>query len=96
MEVISESFQVEKKEQLPQILMRIFNVCKADPNFPLKEQIGSVEDEIGSIEIKLEKQDKILEQTIKLRDDLSQRLQNLRRDNFELKSKLLEELGSEI
>lgn len=96
MEVISESFKIENKDQLPQILMRIFNVCKADPSFPLKSQIDSIEDEAAIITEKIEKQDKILDQTIELRNDLSQRLQDLRRQNFELKSRLLEELGSEI
>jgi len=43
MEVINESKEIELKEQLPQILMRIFYVCKSDPNFPLKDKIKQVE-----------------------------------------------------
>jgi hypothetical protein len=96
MEVISESLKVEDKDLLPQILMRIFTVCKADPNFPLKEQINSIEREVDSLEQKIERQKGVLIKTVALRDDLSKRLQMLRQKNFEVKSKLLEELGSEI
>lgn len=96
MEVINESLEVENKEVLPQILMRIFSVCKVDPNFPLKGQIESIEEETNAINSKLRKQEKLIKKTILLRDDLSNRLQDRRQDNFEIKSRLLEELGSEI
>lgn len=96
MEVICESLKTENKDMLPQILMRIFAVCKADPTFPLKHQIDAVEGEVRTLNEKIGKQHQILEQTIELRDDLSRRLQRLRQQNFEVKSRLLEELGSEI
>ena len=96
MEVITESLEIENKDLLPQILMRIFSVCKADPTFPLKEQINSAEGEVDALNQKIIKQQKLLQQTTKLRDDLSKRLQQRRQENFEVKSRLLEELGSEI
>jgi len=96
MEVISESLQYEKADLLPQILMRIFSVCKADPNFPLKGQIASIEGESIQLQKKINHQNELLGQTMNLRDDLSNRLQSLRQSNFELKSRLLEELGSDI
>ena len=96
MEVISESLNIENKDVLPQILMRIFSVCKADPNFPLKEKINLAEGEVDALNLKIKKQKKLILQTTKLRDDLSKRLQQRRQVNFESKSRLLEELGSEI
>lgn len=96
MEIISESLQVENKELLPQVLMRIFTVCKSDPNFPLKENIKSVEGEVVALQKKIKRQRKLVEETVNLRNDLSNRLQILRQENFELKSKLLEDLGSEV
>lgn len=96
MEVISESLKYEKTDLLPQILMRIFSVCKADPNFPLKEQINSIEKESTQLQRKINHQKELLDQTLNLRDDLSNRLQSLRQSNFELKTRLLEELGSDI
>ena len=96
MEVINESLKIENKEMLPQILLRIFSVCKADPNFQLKEKMDYIDNEVDEIELKISKQNKLVQETIDLRDNLSERLQLLRQDNFELKSRLLEELGSEI
>lgn len=96
MEVINESLEVENKEVLPQILMRIFSVCKVDPDFPLKGQIESIELETNTINSKLKKQEVLIKKVIAMRDDLSNRLQDRRQDNFEIKSRLLEELGSEI
>lgn len=96
MEIISETANLESKELLPQILMRIFSVCKTDPNFPLKSQMISIESEIDELKGKIRKQQKLLDQTISLRDDLSGRLQTMRQENYETKSRLLEELGSDL
>lgn len=96
MEVISESLEINTREQLPQILMRIFSICKADSSFPLKEKFNDVEVDVDSLEQQITRKKQLLAQTIALRDDLSKRLQRLRQENFELKSRLLEELGSGI
>lgn len=96
MEVISEELKINIKEQLPQILMRIFSVCKMDKNFPLKEKFNNIENEVSSLEQQIDRKKELLAQTIVLRNDLSKRLQRLRQENFELRSKLLEELGSDI
>jgi len=95
MEVLSESLKLEDKDLLPQILMRIFSVCKADPTFPLKKQIDLIEGEVDALNEKIEHQKKLVLQTVGVRDDLSKRLQTLRQENYEVKSRLLEELGSE-
>jgi hypothetical protein len=96
MQVINEESKVENNELFPQILMRIFSVCKNDKNFPLKEKISQVESEIVLLEKQIEKQKKILNETIVLRDNLSLKLKEIRQENFEIKSRLLEELGSDI
>lgn len=96
MQVINEESQVENNELFPQILMRIFSVCKNDKNFPLKEKINQVEAEIVSLENQIGKQGKILDDTKVLRDNLSMKLKEIRQANFETKSRLLEELGSEL
>lgn len=97
MQVINENSTFEQKKELfPQILMRIFSVCKNDPDFPLKEQMIFIESEAESLNQKIKKQEEVLNQIEDVRTTLSQKLQNLRQSNFELKSKLLEELGSEL
>lgn len=96
MKVINESTEILKQDQLPEILARIFSVCKTDPSFPLKEKMEDLDDESQDISKRIEKQNKLLEETIKLRDDLSNRLQLIRQENFEIKTELLEKLGSDI
>lgn len=96
MQVINEESKIENNELFPQILMRIFSVCKNDKNFPLKEKISQVESEIVLLEKQIEKQNKILDETVGLRDNLSLKLKEIRQENFEIKSRLLEELGSDI
>jgi hypothetical protein len=96
MEVINETLEIRDNDVLPQILMRIFSVCKADPEFPLKEKMKQIEIEAEALQERLNRQNKMISETVVMRDDLSNRLQNVRQTNFELKAQLLEELGSEI
>jgi len=95
MKIISESQQFETKEHLPQILMRIFSVCKADPNFPLKDKVKVLEREVDSLKCTLEKKEKLLESSEQLHIDLKKRVDKIEQKNFDLKSYLLEKLGSE-
>jgi hypothetical protein len=96
MEIISESYNIEYKELLPQVLLRIFSVCKIDPNFPLKENIKEIEREISILQDKLRRQTSILDKSTNIQTTLQKRISTLEQKNFDMKSKLLEELGSEI
>lgn len=94
MEIISESKELELSEQLPQIIQRIFSVCKADPSFPLKDQMKRIEGEISVVRAKLIKQEALLRKSRKAKNDLSERVKGLIDKNSDLKEQLLEELGS--
>ena len=96
MEVITESQKIELKEHLPQILMRIFYVCKSDPNFPLKDKIKQVEGEIKLLKSKSQRQDALVKQSTNIKNDLNQRIEGLVEKKFDTKARLLEELGSGI
>jgi len=96
MEIISESHNLETKEMLPQVLLRIFSVCKSDPNFPLKNQLKEIEGEVRSLQEKLKRQTSLLEKSTILREDLKKRIDLLEQNNYEKKSRLLDELGSGI
>jgi len=96
MEIISESHNLEYKELLPQILLRIFSVCKTDSNFPLKDNIREIEGEVNVIRHKLRRQTSLLDKSSTIQADLQKRIDLLEQKNFDTKSKLLEELGSEI
>ena len=96
MEIISESHNLESKELLPQVLLRIFSVCKTDPNFPLKDRIKEIEREVSTLQDKLRRQKSLLDKSSSIQEDLQKRVNTLDHKNFDVKSRLLEELGSEI
>ena len=94
MEIISESLSTENKEVLPQIIQRIFSVCKTDPNFPLKNQIKSVDGKVSLLKEKVMKQMEIARRSKQTRDDLTERIGDLEERNDEIKNQLLDLLGS--
>ena len=84
------------KELLPKIINRIFAVCKTDQHFPLREQIGDVDNSILILKSKLIKQDKLFKQSKNLTKELDERIRILDDRNNGLKEQLLESLGSEL
>ena len=96
MEIVSESHNLEYKELLPQILLRIFSICKTDVNFPLKDRIKEIEGESRVLQNKLTRQTSLLDKSSVIQADLQKRVNMLEQKNFNVKSRLLEELGSEI
>lgn len=88
--------RTDSKELLPQIIDRIFLTCKNDPNFRLKDEMEIVENKIQALLKKIEKQDHLLEESNKIKEDLKQRLDILENANNNKQLQLLEELGSEL
>ena len=84
------------KEMLPQIVERIFAICKTDGNFPLKGQMSNIDGSLSSIQSQMKKQDKLVQQSKSLTSNIISRLSNLKRSNQELREKLIEALGSEL
>lgn len=84
------------KELLPQIVDRIFSVCRNDPTFHLKNEMEIVENRMTSLQQKIDKQNKLLEQSNDLTKDLMQRLSILEDQNERKQIELLESLGSEL
>ena len=82
------------QELLPQIVERIFAICKNDENFKLKDHLKKVEISMQEIEKKIKKQDFLLEQSKTLEKDLLQRLEILTDENEKQQIKLLETIGS--
>ena len=88
--------KTNKKELLPQIVERIFSICKTDSNFPLKNIMTSVDDRLHTMQVQLSKQDGLVQQSKTLTTNIVTRLNNLRQSNQELRDRLLEALGSEL
>jgi len=84
------------KELLPKIINRIFSVCKTDQHFPLKEQIGHIDNQILILKSRLIKQNNLFEQSRILTQELDERIRILEERNSGLKEQLLESLGSEL
>lgn len=84
------------KELLPQIVERIFSICKNDENFHLKVKMTKIDDNVDSILNNDRKQDALLSQSKELSRNLLTRINNLRRVNQETRDRLLESLGSEL
>jgi len=84
------------KESLPQVVERIFTICKADKNFPLKSKMGNIDEQSKKIKRKIQKQIRLLKQSEELLSNITTRMTNLKTSNQELREKILESLGSEL
>lgn len=95
MKIISESITSENKELLPQVIQRIFSVCKTDPNFPLKNKINTIDGKVSSLKKKTMSQMEVARRSRKAREDLIERITDLEERNQEIKDNILDFLGSE-
>ena len=84
------------KEMLPQIIERIFSVCKADPNFPMREKIEAVEDTLGMLDSKIKRQEKLFLKGLEMKKEVARQIGILSSSNIEAKERLIESLGSEL
>lgn len=93
-EVINE--KEKSQELLPQIVERIFLICRNDPNFKLKNEMEIVENKSESIKRKIEKQDLLLSKSHELKKDMINRLEVLKDQNQSKQIQLLEDIGGEL
>ncbi len=94
MKIISESIATENKEMLPQVIQRIFSVCKVDTNFPLKNKIKTLDGKVASLKDKVLDKMEIARRAKKTREELQTRIDDLEYRNEDLKNELLDFLGS--
>jgi hypothetical protein len=87
---------IQSKELLPQIVDRIFSICKSDPTFHLKDELEIIENKMISIKKKIEKQNSLLKQSEELKQDVIQRIEILDEHNERKQIELLESMGSEL
>ena len=93
-EILSES--ISKKEMLPEVVNRIFAICKTDPHFKLKDEMKTVEERIKIIKEKVIRQSNLLIQSSKLTDDVNKRIRLIKEEIESKQIELLEQLGSEF
>lgn len=84
------------QELLPQIIERIFAICRSDPNFHLKDELEIVENKIQALKQKISKQDSLIEQSFQIKKDFLYRIEILDEQNSVKQVELLESIGSEL
>lgn len=95
MKVVTEGEKINK-EDFPQIVERIFNICKVDDTFDLKDSIQEKEALTSKLIQTLEKKESLYSKVSKIREDLQRRVYDLNERNVQLQESLLRELGSEL
>ncbi len=93
-EIIGQKNISEKT--ISEVVDIIFSICKADPNFPLKDKVESIEFTIESMKRKIVKQGELFKKAKSMEQDITKRVAMLDGDNFVKKASILESLGSEI
>ena len=96
MKIIISEKEKQSKELLPQIVDRIFAVCKRDPNFQLRDEMEIVENRMESLKQKINKQNELLTQSTALLKELTQRIDIIDDQNEKKQMNLLESLGSDL
>lgn len=87
---------IKTQELLPQIIERIFSICKSDPSFHLKDELEIIENKITSLQQKIKKQESLTEQSYKLKSDILQRIEIIDDHNRQKQVELLESIGGEL
>ena len=98
METVPKWKQEQKENNedfLSTVLNHIFAIAKSDKNFSVKKNNGKVDEEIKSLHAKVVKQQKLLDQANKIENETVKKIKDLDEQNFAMKSRLLEILGSE-
>jgi len=83
------------EELIPQIVKRIFAICRNDDHFALKDDIQNLSVENKTLQEKLNKKESMLSQSREIKKDLLSRISVVEHDNETLKSQLLESMGSD-
>ena len=81
---------------LSNILDRIFAISRKDKSFSIKKKITNLDSEISILEEKVKSQRDLLKKANQIEEETSTRIKDINEQNFSMKSRLLEILGSEL
>lgn len=99
MRVIKESVKREweqnykKEEFIHHIIEHILSICKNE-DFSISNRVSRVEKNIENTQNKIKNKDELLLKSNEMRKSLVDRISELEDENFQIKVKLLESLGS--
>lgn len=95
-EIKNEKIEEKKEKILPELLDQILFICKEDDNFKISKEIQSYDKIIESTKRKLKHKEELLEQSKEIENKLLTELKELENENYEKRSNLVKELGSEL
>lgn len=85
--------RVPTNDLLPQIMDRIFAICKNDKTFKSKDKLKAVEDVSSKLNDKISKQKKLLVRGDTMIKDVKARIESLDETNEQLRTDLLALIG---
>lgn len=97
MKIFRTSKKVKSTEQtMPMIMNTIISICKNDKVLFKNENTSKISDELKELDMKIKKQNDLLNQSEEIDKNLSTKLNLIDSEIYSLRASLLEELGSEI
>jgi septal ring factor EnvC (AmiA/AmiB activator) len=95
-EVVEGVKAPKRKEILPEIFSRMFAICKYDKSYSRSEQLEGIDQEILEMKRKIDKKESLIRQSEQMKETFTSKLTMLDESNDDLRSQLLESLGSEL
>jgi len=95
MKIISIDEKKLSNEMLPQIMDKMFAICKHDKTFKSKDKLVEVEDVSKKLNEKINKQKKLNERGDSMISDVKNRIQSIDELNEKLRTDLLCLIGGE-
>ena len=84
------------KELIPNVMERLFMICREHTDDKTKDNIDDVVKRIKELSNTLDTQKKLLKKAETTRDELANKVEGLENLNISKRSQLLEDLGSEL
>ncbi len=85
-----------KKNFIPEMVDRVFLICKDNENFSTRKEIHQTNEKLTSLIVKIKKQNSLLEQAESMKQELNSKIISLDETSFRIKVNVLELLGSEL
>ena len=96
-EYLDDVKEPEKSDRfLSEVVSTIFAICKTDPSFSHRDKLIDVDNQLESLNKKIEKQNNLIQQSQSIKESLDRKMNIIESDIEETREVLLESLGSEI
>lgn len=85
-----------KTEDIPQIIHRIFSICKQDHSFPYKKESEQLDKEVENLKKKIKTKEDVIKKALTFEAQMKKRFVDIQEKNLSLREKILEALGSSL